>query len=246
MLVCGVNLGGKNKKTTGICILEEREERLKRRYCRIVKGDKIIKTLRPWLKDIDVIAVDGPLTRGAGKGNFRLFEKFLSQKPFRKAKIQPLPPALMPQIVEQGISLANNLKSFGFSLDKNLIEVYLTFLRKVGKKLPKGGFKMNYHGHSLWYPQAAPSASSFSPASSTGRTRGISGSKIRHKEDAFLCASLALLHLKNETFWVGYRDGKLFFPGFKCWKQNWCQRFAKIWQKKHPFKYKFLQIGGKT
>jgi len=37
---------------------------------------------------------------------------------------------------------------------------------------------MNYHGQSPWYPQASPSASSFSPASSTGRTRDIRGSKM--------------------------------------------------------------------
>jgi excinuclease ABC subunit C len=45
--------------------------------------------------------------------------------------------------------------------------------------IAKLGGRINYHGHSPWYPQATPSASLFSCASSTGRTRGFRASKIK-------------------------------------------------------------------
>ena len=70
----GIDLGGKEKKTTGVCILGAEGYCQK---CEDVFGKDILKVINPYLKNTEVIAIDAPLTRGRGKGKFRLYEKFL-------------------------------------------------------------------------------------------------------------------------------------------------------------------------
>ena len=123
----GIDLGWKEKKTTGICILEK-DKCLK---CEDVFGKDVLKVLRPYLKDTEVIAIDAPLTKGRGKGKMRLYEKFLSMSIFRQARINPIPPALMPKLTDFAIELVKKLGKRGFVLDLNLIETFPTFVKKI-------------------------------------------------------------------------------------------------------------------
>jgi predicted nuclease with RNAse H fold len=216
IFVVGIDLGGFKRKTTGSCVLEGRGEELavnrtcsgsqwKVRKSWTVESQQIIPILKPLLPYIKVIAVDGPLTKGAGKGNFRLYEKFLSQKVFRKYRACPLPPALMPQIGQVGTALAEKLKRYGFFLDKNLIEVFPTLIRAVVKRLPEREFV------------------------------------DEHQKAAFVCAFLAFWHLKKQTFWLGYKDGRLFLPEISLWKKVWQKRFLRAWEKRHKLKYRLLR-----
>lgn len=144
--VIGIDLGGAGQKTTGVCILKSHKKRfgfLKPRNKSVltIKVEQIFPTLKPFLSEISAIAVDALLSFGRGKGKMRLYEKFLSQKVFRNHHVQPLPPALMPQIVLEGIGLVQKLKEFGFVLNRNLIEVFPTFTKKILRRDPKSPHK---------------------------------------------------------------------------------------------------------
>jgi predicted nuclease with RNAse H fold len=126
----GIDLGGKEKKTTGICILVNNKIVL----LKDVFGKDVMKVINPYLKNTQVIAIDAPLTKGRGKGKMRLYEKFLSTKIFRKEHVNPIPPALMPKLVDFAIELVKKLEKRGFVLDLNLIEVFPTLAEKICKR----------------------------------------------------------------------------------------------------------------
>ncbi|MBI4101641.1 MAG: DUF429 domain-containing protein [Candidatus Nealsonbacteria bacterium] len=123
----GIDLGGENKKTTAICVLEK----LRCKSCGIFFGKEALKKIRPYLKETKAIAVDAPLTQGRGKGKMRLYEKFLSQKVFREAGASPLPPALMKDFSRFAVELRKGLEKEGFVLDINLIEVFPSLTKKM-------------------------------------------------------------------------------------------------------------------
>jgi predicted nuclease with RNAse H fold len=138
----GIDLGGKEKKTTGICILGAKGYCQK---CEDIFGRDILKVINPYLKNTEVIAIDAPLTKGRGKGKFRLYEKFLSKKIFRQEKVNPIPPALMPKLTDFAQDLVKKLAKRGFVLDINLIEVFPTL---IGKIVNKNFFFINCPGKS--------------------------------------------------------------------------------------------------
>lgn len=123
----GIDLGWKEKKTTGVCILTK-DKCLK---CEDVFGKDVLKVLRPYLKDTKVIAIDAPLTKGKGKGKMRLYEKFLSTAIFRKERVNPLPPALMTKLCDFARELVEKLEKKGFVLGLNLIETFPTLVKKI-------------------------------------------------------------------------------------------------------------------
>jgi len=127
----GIDLGWKEKKTTGVCILGAKD------YCENCKdifGKNIFKTINPFLEKTKVIAIDAPLTKGKGKGKFRLYEKFLSTKIFRQEKVTPIPPALMPKLSNFAEELVKKLEKKGFVRDLNLIETFSTLIKKISKE----------------------------------------------------------------------------------------------------------------
>ncbi|MDD2697000.1 MAG: DUF429 domain-containing protein [Candidatus Pacebacteria bacterium] len=126
-LFVGIDLGWKEKKTTGLCVLENETPVLLKE----VFGKDVVKTINPYLKDTKVIAVDAPLTRGKGKGKMRLFEKFLSTGVFRREKANPVPPILMPELSNIAEEVAEELKERGFALNINLIEISTHLIRKL-------------------------------------------------------------------------------------------------------------------
>ena len=126
----GIDLGGKEKKTTGICILKNK----KIVFLGDVFGRDVLKTINLYLKDIEVIAIDAPLTKGRGKGLLRLYEKFLSTSIFRKERVNPLPPALMPELSNFARELVEKLEKKGFVLGINLVETFPTLVKKICKK----------------------------------------------------------------------------------------------------------------
>jgi predicted nuclease with RNAse H fold len=126
----GIDLGGKEKRTTGLCLLTK-DKCLK---CEDVFGREVLKVINPYLENTKVIAIDAPLTRGRGKGDFRLYEKSLSTSIFRRERVNPLPPALMPELVGFAIDLVKKLEKKGFVLGINLIETFPTLVKKISKK----------------------------------------------------------------------------------------------------------------
>jgi predicted nuclease with RNAse H fold len=133
----GIDLGIEKKKTSAICILEKKNQKILPlkdwcQNCKDIFGKEVFKKLKPYLKETRVIAIDAPLTKGRGKGRMRLFEKFFSRKPFRDEKINPVPPALIPKVCELSLKLKKNLEKEGFVPDINLIE---TSSRLVGSFL---------------------------------------------------------------------------------------------------------------
>jgi len=133
----GIDLGIEKNKTSAICILEKKNQKVFPlrdwcQNCQDIFGREVFKKLKPYLKETRVIAIDAPLTKGRGKGRMRLFEKFFSRKPFRDEKINPVPPALIPKVCELSLKLKKNLEKEGFVSDINLIE---TSSRLVGSFL---------------------------------------------------------------------------------------------------------------
>jgi len=213
----GIDLGGKEKKSTGICILNEdiSPDQEWCKACQDVFGKDVLKKISPYLKSTKVIAIDAPLTKGRGKGKMRLYEKFLSQKIFRQAKINPIPPALMAKFCDFALELRKNLEKRGFALDLNLIEVFPTLLNKICDK------------KNLLYPVVK-------------RSLYYGACQKENQKSALICAILAYLHHSFKTRYLGYRDGFLFLPEFSFWQKAWQKKFLKIWQEKPYLKYRHL------
>lgn len=123
----GVDLGWKDKKTTGICVLKGEKIVLRKD----VYGRNVIGAIKDYLKDVKTIAVDAPLTLGRGKGKMRLFEKFLSTEKFRREKINLIPPAVMAKLWESAECLSERLHEKGFLLGANLIETSVFLIKRI-------------------------------------------------------------------------------------------------------------------
>lgn len=217
-LFIGVDLGGKEKKTTGLCILEEKEGSivpLKEwcENCEAVKGKELLSKIKDYLKNARVIAIDAPLTEGQGKGDFRLYEKFLSTQTFRKAKASPLPPALMEKFCSFAREIAAKLEEKGFVLNINLIEVFPTLTKRLSGK--------NILSVLSQKPVNLPC-------------------QKEDQKSALTCAILAYLHSQFKTRYLGYRDGFLFLPEMSLWKEDWKERFYKAWKEKPYLRYRYL------
>lgn len=221
-LFIGIDLGGKKKATTGLCVLQFIDGELhffqeSCEACRDIKSSDIFKTIKPHLKKTEVIAVDGPLTLGKGKGLMRLYEKFLSTRIFRQEKVTPLPPALMPELSSEGRELTEKLKKHGFVLDKNLIETFTIFVEKI---CPDDFSLQFFLNKNLKIKM---------PCRASG-----------HQKSALTCAVIAFLHSQFKTRWLGYKDGFLFFPEMSFWKPEWRQKFYQAWMQRERLKYYHL------
>ena len=205
MYFVGIDLGWKNKKTTGICVLDEN---LKIHSNKVVEGSKLLTSLKSYLSKASVIAVDAPLTLGKGKGKLRLFEKFLLTKPFKRWQANPLPPSLLYKLSYHAQEIVAKLEKRGFKLNQTLIEVFPLLLYRIMKKPARGQFSRERADHNKLF--------------------------------SFYAAYLAYLNFKEETFWIGWRDGKLFLPIYYYWKKEFREAFTKIWRKKNKLKYRLL------
>jgi len=210
-LFVGIDLGIKEKKTSAICILKEKNEKvfpLKDwcKNCRDIFGREVFKKLKPYLKKVRVIAIDSPLTKGKGKGKMRLFEKFFSRKTFREEKINPVPPVLIPKVCDFSFKIRKKLEKAGFTLDINLIE---TSARLVDAF--------------LFYPDFLKKRKTFC--------------QTKNQKSAFLAALVAYFHSKFQTRYVGYKDGFLFLPEISLWKKEWRKKFYLAWREKPRLKY---------
>jgi len=208
----GIDLGVKEKRTTGICILEKVDESVFPsetwcKICRDIVGKDVFKVIGRYLKETKVIAIDAPLTRGRGKGKMRLYEKFLSTKIFRKEKVNPIPPILMPNFCDFALEINPKLEKKGFALDLNLIEVFPTLIKKIcNEKF----FLFNC------------------PASG------------ENQKSASICAITAFLHANFKTRYLGYRDGFLFLPEMTFWGKSWRKKFYQAWVERDSLKYRRL------
>lgn len=219
----GIDLGGKTRASTGLCILEEFNGKLglSQAYCKIchdLRYAELFETLKPYLERTEVIAIDGPLTLGKGKGLMRLYEKFLSTKIFRQARVTPLPPALMPSLSVIGQELVEELKEYGFVLDKNLIETFPTLVKEICHKDFLRELLKN----------------------ETSKKETKIPCKTSNQKAALICAAIAWLHSNFKTRWLGYKDGFLFLPEMSFWKKEWCQKFYQAWMEKSRLKYRYL------
>lgn len=210
----GIDLGGKEKMTTGVCILEEK---VKETFpssdwcqkCQVLKGKDLFREIKPYMSKTKAIAIDGPLTKGKGKGKMRLYEKFLSTKIFRKEKVNPLPPALMPGLCDFARELVEKLEKRGFVLDINLIETFPTLVKKISNQ-------------TLLILQRSDFC------------------QTEHQRSALVCAQVAFLHSQFKTRYLGYKDGFLFLPETSFWRKDWIKKLSKAWQEKERLKYRRL------
>jgi predicted nuclease with RNAse H fold len=214
----GIDLGWKEKKTTGVCILEKRNQKLifEENYCQRCKdvfGKNILKVIAPYLKNTAAIAIDAPLTKGRGKGKMRLYEKFLSTEIFRQEKVTPIPPALMPKLCNFGKEIRQKLEKRGFVLDINLIEVFSTLIKKLSEEnLLEEVLGENFEKRC----------------------------QSENQKSALICALLAYLHINFKTRYLGYKDGFLFLPEMSFWKKEWRQKFYQAWMARSRLKYHYL------
>lgn len=206
----GIDLGWKEKKTTGICILGAKNYC---QECEDIFGKDTLKVIGPYLKNTKVIAIDAPLTEGKGKGKMRLYEKFLSTKIFRKEKVNPIPPALMPELCDFARELVRKLEKRGFVLDLNLIEVFPTLTKKI--------IKYSNILKNVGILKKLPC-------------------QTENQKMAQICAILAFLHFNFKTRYLGYKDGFLFLPEISFWKGEWRQKFYQAWKERDRLKYRHL------
>jgi predicted nuclease with RNAse H fold len=228
----GIDLGGREKKTSGICILRKTKEGILPDknwciFCQDFYGKDVLNKIKKYLKEIKVIAIDAPLTKGKGKGKMRLYEKFLSTKFFKKEKVSPIPPALMPELSNFGQELVKILEKKGFVLDLNLIEVFPTLVEKIcGQGLSLKIIK----------ERSLPCKTENHPFDRLG----VMVSSSNHQKSALICAILAVLHSQFKTRYLGYKDGFLFLPEVSFWKKSWMKKFFKNWKERPRLKYHHL------
>ena len=214
----GIDLGWKEKKTTGVCILKKEGQKLffEENYCQKcqdVLGKNVLKVIGPYLKSTAVIAIDAPLTRGRGKGKMRLYEKFLSTKIFRQERVTPIPLALMQKLCDFAREVRQKLEKRGFVLDLNLIEVFPTLTKGIWEE----ELVFSFLGENLKTP-----------------------CQTENQKSALICALLAYLHFNFKTRYLGYKDGFLFLPQMSFWKKDWRQKFYQAWMARSRLKYKHL------
>jgi len=213
----GIDLGFEEKKTSAICVLERKNFKIFPnenwcKNCKDIRGKDLFKKLKLFLKEAKTIAVDSPLTKGRGKGRMRLFEKFFSRKLFRNSKINPVPPALIPKVLEFGLKLRKRLEKEGFVLDFNLIET-----------------SSRISGAFLDFSQISKSLKSLKVFC-----------KTKNQKTAFIAAIVAFLHSKFQTRFIGYKDGFLFLPKISLWKKSWRKKFYFAWKERPRLKYRYL------
>ncbi len=239
----GIDLGGKEKKTSGVCILVAKNGDILNkanwcRECEDVRGKDVLKKIRPYLKNTKAIAIDAPLTKGRGKGNFRLYEKFLSTKIFREEKVNPLPPALMAKFCDFARDLKNKLEKKGFVLGINLIEVFPTLTKKLcGENLLKKFHFTTRETENHPFGKLRPFGG---PEESPQALEEVMASSPNHHKSALICALLAYLHSDFKTRWLGYKDGFLFLPEMSLWEKLWRQKFYQAWMERDRLKYRHL------
>jgi len=213
----GIDLGWKEKRTTGLCILSfpfslsrSAENKLLPVLLQDVFGKDVLKTINPYLKETKVIAIDAPLTQGRGKGKMRLYEKFLSTQIFRKAKVNPLPPALISKLSDFAREIVKKLEKKGVVLSLNLIETFPTLVERVC------GANLNHFlcRFSSW--------------------------QTENQKSALICALVAFWHFNFKTRYLGYKDGFLFLPEMSLWKKSWHRKFYQAWKSRSPLKYRRL------
>jgi len=211
----GIDLGWKEKKTTGVCIAAE-NNCLK---CADIFGKDVLKFISPYLKNTEVIAIDAPLTKGRGKGKMRLYEKFLSTSIFRQARVNPTPPALMPKLCETAQEVVRKLDKRRFALGINLIETFSNLVEKICRE-----------SFFLKCPSCQTENQPF------GKLR-VMASLPNHQESASICARVAFLHSRFKTRYLGYKDGFLFLPEMSFWKIGWKKKFYQAWKNRPRLKY---------
>jgi predicted nuclease with RNAse H fold len=235
-LFMGIDLGGWERKTTGICVLKTRQQKNKLelfpyknhcKSCSVAAGSETFKKIKYYLPKTSVIAIDGPLTFGKGKGKMRLYEKFLSTKIFRQEHVSPLPPSLMSQVTEVGMGLVSEITSFGFVLNQNIIEVFPTITLALLKSVENLVLKI---------AKECQIKIEIPPCLIKNSSR-----KLTHQKSAFICSLLAFLHSQNLTNFIGYKDGLLYLPSPLFWTEDWQEKFSLAWQEKDRLKYKFLR-----
>jgi len=238
----GIDLGWKEKKTTGFCILEKGGQKIifEENYCKNCKdifGKDIFKIIGPYLKNTIAIAIDAPLTKGRGKGKMRLYEKFLTTEIFRKEKVMPIPPALMEKFCDFAREIRQKFEKRGFVLDMNLIEVFPTLVKKIsGENLFFAAFGKNLK---------KPCRNENHPFDKDIRLSSVEALRVmvsspNHQESALICAILAYLHSDFQTRYLGYKDGFLFLPQMSFWKKEWRQKFYRAWMTRSRLRYKHL------
>jgi hypothetical protein len=213
----GIDLGMEKNKTSAICVLEKKNFKISPykewcQNCKNIFGKEVLKKLKPYLKETFILAIDSPLTKGRGKGRMRLFEKFFSRKVFREAKINPVPPAIIPKVCEFSLKLKSKLEKEGFVLDVNLIE---TSSRLV---------------------------EAFLQYSNVLKNIGINKIPCKNKsqKSAFFASLAAFFHSNFQTRYIGYKDGFLFLPKLSLWKKEWRKKFYLAWKERPRLKYRYL------
>lgn len=213
----GIDLGIESKKTSAICILEQKKEKIEPflnwcQNCEDIFGKNVFKKIRPFLKETKIISIDSPLTKGKGKGKMRLFEKFFSREVFRREKINPVPPILIPKVCDFSFKLRKKLEKEGFLLDINLIETSSRLIE------------------------------SFLGYSCIIKSMGIDflPCKTKNQKSAFLAAFVAFLHSNFQTRYIGYKDGFLFLPKISLWSKIWQKKFYLAWKERPRLKYRYL------
>lgn len=215
-LFLGIDLGLENKKTSAVCILEEKENKPLRietycKECMDIYGKSVLKKVEPYLKKINTVAIDSPLTMGKGKGKMRLFEKFFSQNFFKEEKIKLIPPSVILPVCDFSIKIRKELEKRGFVLNLNLIETS----SKIGEIF------IEYSQISHCFKEKKPC-------------------KTENQKSAFFAALVAFFHSKFQTRYIGYKDGFLFLPEISFWKDYWKEKFLQIWEKRNRLRYRYL------
>ena len=214
-LFAGIDPGSIDGKTTGICFLKKNSNF--HLQTGVIAGKYIQRFLSAKKGKITVTAIKSPAQIGHGKGDMRLWEKYLSQKAFKKRGLSALPPSFVPKVMATGIIARDYLADHGLVENKTIIETHYPLLEKVLKKTVIDKFK---------------------PKRKTFRSE--------HEYQAYLCSIIAYLHNNKETFWIGYKDGLMFLPKPKYWyKKSW-DFFNYQWHKKHIFRYKYLKTNLKS
>ncbi len=243
MFFIGIDLGWKEKRTTGICVLEKKASgELLPVLLKDVFGKDFLKTISPYLKSsrpaailpvehwtlTKVIAIDAPLTLGRGKGKMRLYEKFLSTKIFRKERVNPLPPALISKLSDFAREVVKKLEKKGFVLNLNLIETFPTFVKKAC------GANLNQ-----FFPKSVSRRVAEALPHLPLRL-ALRSSATENQRSALICAIVAFLHFNFQTRYLGYKDGFLFLPEMAFWKKDWQNKFYQAWQERPRLKYRHL------
>ena len=257
----GIDLGWKEKKTTGLCILEKGGQKLipEGNYCSKCPSSRAEPRTRAELgsgQSRTELCSGAGLTTGLprselrstsgckdifGKDIFRIIAPYLKNTeavaidaPLTKGRGKG-----KMRLYEKFLSTEIFRKERVMPIPPALMEKFCDFARELRQKFEKRGFVLDMNLIEV-FPTLVKKICGENLFFAVFGKNLKKPCQNENQESVLVCALLAYLHANFKTRYLGYKDGFLFLPQMSFWKRDWRQKFYQAWMARSRLKYHHL------